>query len=106
MTVYLFNFLEGNLLAGVCNRLLKDFLTLHLRVSVIYLLTSYVLLFCVFLPHRDCKALPLWKPRGCPRVPAVHSGCYAKVLLTWNQVSFINFQNHAQLRITHNRMFT
>lgn len=45
-----------------------------------------------FLHNRDCKTLPIWKPRGCSWVSAIHSGCYAKVLFTWNKVSFIYFQ--------------
>lgn len=58
--------------------------------------------FLLFFPsHRDCKALPLWKPGGCSWVPAVHSGCYAKVLLTWNQVSVFPFKIQIQLRIIH-----
>lgn len=44
--------------------------------------SKWIKKFNVFatIRFRDCKAFPVWESRGCPRVLAVYSRCYAKVL--------------------------
>ncbi len=39
---------------------------------------------------RDWKTFQIWKSRRCSWVLEVHSGCYAKVLPAWKQVSSHN----------------
>lgn len=55
------------------------------------------LCFYFFNPHRDCRALSVWETRGCPRIPALHFGYHAAVLLTWKYVSYSIFRGRRYL---------